>query len=199
VIFEDRFKSGRSARRPGLRAMLDRVEPGDVVVVSRLDRLARDSRLQTAIEYEIETTREARLVSLRGEGTSIDGPPDPTSVFLRRVLAAQAELAAAQASAATKSALAVKKAAGVSTNGTARYGYRVEPDGRIVEDDQEQAVVAAILERTRGRLFAASGSDLADYLNRRGFRNRAGKPWHRSGIARILRGLQARQKDTVQT
>jgi DNA invertase Pin-like site-specific DNA recombinase len=199
VIFEDRFKSGRSARRPGLRAMLDRVEPGDVVVVSRLDRLARDSRLQTAIEYEIETTREARLVSLRGEGTSIDGPPDPTAIFLRRVLAAQAELAAAQASAATKSALAVKKAAGVSTNGTAPYGYRVEPDGRIVEDDQEQAVVSAILERTRGRLFAASGSDLADYLNRRGFRNRAGKPWHRSGVARIVRGLQSKTKEPIAT
>jgi DNA invertase Pin-like site-specific DNA recombinase len=200
VIFEDRFKSGRSARRPGLRAMLDRVEPGDRVVVSRLDRLARDSRLATAIEYEVETTREARLVSLRGEGTNLDGsPPDPTAVFLRRVLAAQAELAAAQASAATKSALAVKRAAGISTNGAAPYGYRVEPDGRIVEDDQEQAVVSAIVERVRGRLWAASSSDIAEHLTRAGFRNRAGKPWHRSGIARILRGLEARQKETVET
>ena len=193
VIFEDRFKSGRSARRAGLRQMLDHVEPGDVVIVSRLDRLARDSRLATAIEYEIETTREARLVSLRGEGTSIDGPPDPTAVFLRRVLAAQAELAAAQASIATKSALAVKRAAGVSTNGTACYGWRVEEDGRIVEDDQEQEVISKIRERTRGRLFAASSADLAEWLTAQGYRNRRGRPWHRSGILRILRAMRERE------
>ena len=185
VIFEDRFKSGRSARRAGLRQMLDHVEPGDVVVVSRLDRLARDSRLATAIEYEIETTREARLVSLRGEGTSIDGPPDPTAVFLRRVLAAQAELAAAQASIATKSALAVKRAAGVSTNGTACYGWRVEEDGRI----------AVSVRRLVGYMRAESvldkltAQEVVDVLRTAGAENKRGRArwWSvpRDGLHRI--------------
>jgi DNA invertase Pin-like site-specific DNA recombinase len=193
-IFEDRFKSGRSARRPGLRSMLDRVEAGDLVVVSRLDRLARDSRLAVAIEYELETTREARLVSLRGEGTNRDGsPPDPTSVFLRRVLAAQAELAAAQASAATKSALAVKRGEGFSTNGVAPYGYKVGPDGKIVEDAREQEIIQKIRERTRGRLFEASSADVAEWLTRGGYLNRVGRPWHRSGILRILKTMRTRE------
>lgn len=194
VIFEDRFKSGRSARRPGLRSMLDRVEPGDLVVVSRLDRLARDSRLAVAIEYEIETTREARLVSLRGEGTSRDGsPPDPTSVFLRRVLAAQAELAAAQASAATRSALAVKRSAGLATNGTAPYGFAIGPGGRLVEEEREQVVIRIIRDRVRGRLFDASPADIAGHLNKCGFVNRSGRPWNRAGVDRVIKAMIARE------
>lgn len=199
AIFEDRFRSGRSARRPGLLALLDAVEPGSRVVVCRLDRLARDSALAVHLEYQIERVLGARLVSLAGEGYPLDGPPDPTAIFVRRIVAAQAELVAAQASASTRSALAVKRAAGMSTNGHAPYGYRVEGDGRIVEDDQEQVAIAAIVERLRGRLFGQSSADLADHLNRRGFRNRAGKPWHRSGVARILRALQAKQRETVET
>ena len=194
VFHEDRFKSGRSARRPALRAMLDRLEPGDVVVVVRLDRLARDSRLAVALEYEIETSKEARLVSLAGEGTSLDGPPDPTAVFLRRVLAAQAELQAAQASTATRAALAVKRAAGVSTNGTAVYGWTVDALGRIVEHPGEQEVLAAIRERVRGRLWNAAPQDIAHALNKAGYRNRAGKPFGRTGVLRIVRAMQAREK-----
>ena len=189
VFFEDRFRSGRNARRPGLQALLDAVKSGDVVVVSRLDRLARDSALAVHLEFEIERVREARLVSLAGEGTSIDGPPDPTAVFLRRVLAAQAELQAAQASSSTKAALAVKRAAGRSTNGTASYGNKVGTDGLIVPDADEQKVLSAVLTFTRGRLWEASPQEVANYLNRQGFRNRAGRPFGRTGALRIIRRL----------
>ena len=199
-IVEDRFRSGRSARRPGLRAMLDRLQPGDTVVVVRLDRLARDSRLAVAIEYEIETTREAKLVSIAGEGTSLDGsPPDPTQVFLRRVMAAQAELQAAQASSSTRAALAVKRAGGMSTNGTAPYGWTVDEDGKIVEDAGEQAVLDAIRERTRGRLIKGSPADIAEHLNRLGFRNRAGRPFERTGALRLIRAMRQREQETATT
>ena len=195
VIVEDRFRSGRNARRPGLRSLLERLGPGDMGVVVRLDRLARDSALAVHLEYEIERVRESRLVSLAGEGTSIDGsPPDPTQVFLRRVIAAQAELQAAQASTSTRAALAVKRAAGVSTNGTAVYGWGVEPGGRIIVHPGEQEVLAAIRERTRGRLWNASPQDVADWLNGKGYRNRAGKPFSRTGVLRIVRAMQAREK-----
>ena len=197
VFFEDRFRSGRNARRPGLQALLDAVKPGDVVVVTRLDRLARDSALAVHIEFEIEKVREARLISLAGEGTSIDGPPDPTAVFLRRVLAAQAELQAAQASSSTKAALAVKRAAGRSTNGTATYGNKVDGDGLIVPDDQEQQVLAAVMKFTRGRLWDASPQETANYLNRQGFRNRAGRPFGRTGALRLIRRLKDQEKQVV--
>jgi hypothetical protein len=101
--------------------------------------------------------------------------------------------AAAQASAATKSALAVKRGEGFSTNGVAPYGYRVGPDGKIVEDAREQEVIEKIRERTRGRLFEASSADVAEWLTRGGYLNRVGRPWHRSGILRILKTMRTRE------
>lgn len=190
VFFEDRFRSGRHARRAGLRGLLEALEPGDVVVVTRLDRLARDSALAVHLEFEIERVRESRLVSLAGEGTSIDGPPDPTAVFLRRVLAAQAELQAAQASSSTKAALAVKRAAGRSTNGVASYGNKVGADGLIVPDEAEQKILAAIMTFTRGRLWEASPQEVANFLTRQGHRNRAGRPFDRTGVLRLIRRLK---------
>lgn len=200
VFFEDRFRSGRNPRRPGLLAMIEALEEGSLCVVTRLDRLSRDSAHTVALEYQIEKVRGARLVSLAGEGYPADGPPDPTQIFLRRVVAAQAELAAAQASIATKSALQIKRSAGLSTNGVGQYGWRCDGEGRLVEDEKEQEVLSLIRERTRGRLWAASSADVADFLNRRGYRNRAGSPWHRSGVARIIRAMIAReQPETVAT
>ena len=66
-IFTDAARTGRNANRPALREMLAGLRRGDVVVVVRLDRLARDFRLMMVLELQIETTSGARLVSLAGE------------------------------------------------------------------------------------------------------------------------------------
>ena len=192
VIYTDHAKSGRNGRRPGLREMLDALQPGDAVAVVRLDRLARDTRLAMALELEIETTRGARLVSLAGEGTSMDGPPDPVAVFNRRVAAAVAELQAHQAAQSTAAAFAVRRAAGLSTNGAAPFGYAVADGGRIVADRDEQRVVAEVLRFTRGRLFHTTGPELADRLNRAGFTNRGGRPWTRTAALRLAKRLAER-------
>jgi DNA invertase Pin-like site-specific DNA recombinase len=197
VFYEDRFKSGRSPRRPGLRTLLDEVGAGDLIVVSRIDRLARDARLMVSIEYQVEVLREARIVSLAGEGFPIDGPPDPTQVFLRRVLAAQAELASAQCAASTRAALAVKKAAGIAATGTVAFGYRLGHERRLVEDDREQEVLSAIREFCRGRLEGASGAEVARHLNARGFLNRSGKPFERWQAQTIIRSMIRRELEEV--
>ena len=62
-VWVDKARTGRHGRRPALRGMLDDLQPGDIVAVVRLDRLARDSRLAMALELEIEATRGARLDS----------------------------------------------------------------------------------------------------------------------------------------
>lgn len=199
-IFEDRFRSGRSATRPGLRSLIDTVSSGDRVVVTRLDRLARDTLLAVHLETEIERVRGARLISLAGEGTNPDGsPPDPTHVFLRRVLAAQAELVAAQTAASTKAALQVRRAAGMSTNGHAPYGWRVAEDGRLVEDDQEQDVLRIVMQRARGDVASLSPADVQDVLNLRGIPNRHGRPWSRAGALRLIRAIRSREAETVST
>lgn len=199
VVYVDAAKSGRAGvhRRPALRQLLADLEPGDVVAVVRLDRLARDTRLAMAIELQVEVTAAARLFSLAGEGTSLEGPPDPVAVFNRRVAAAVAELQAAQAAQATAAAFAVKRKRGLSTNGHAPFGYAVGDGGRLVPHEGEQRVVAEVLRYTRGRPGVASGGQLAERLNARGFTNRGGQPWNRVSAKRLAERLSKRQTEVV--
>lgn len=192
TMYVDAARSGRNGRRPALRAMLDALQPGDVVAVVRLDRLARDTRLAMALELEIECTRGARLYSLAGEGTALEGTPDPVAVFNRRVAAAVAELQAHQSAQATAAAFAVRRSRGLSTNGSAPFGYAVAEGGRIVPNPDEQRVVAEVLRFTRGRLFHASGPELAARLNACGFTNRGGRAWSRTAALRLARRLLSR-------
>jgi DNA invertase Pin-like site-specific DNA recombinase len=189
-VWVDAARSGRNGRRPALRAMLDTLEPGDVVAVVRLDRLARDLRLSLALELEIEHTRGCRIVSLAGEGTSLDGPPDPVATFNRRVAAAVAELQAAQAAATTAAAFKVKRQRGLATSGVPPFGQRIV-DGRLEPDPAEHRVVDAVLSFTRGRLFSTTGPELARYLNDRGHVNRDGRPFNRTTALRLARRLAA--------
>lgn len=192
VLWVDEFCSGRRAQRPALREMLEQVGRGDLVVVVRLDRLARRMRLAMALEYELEDERGARIVSLAGEGTSADGPPDPYAVFVRRVHQAAAELQVAQAARSTSEALAVRKRAGFAATGSPPWGYRVL-EGRLVEHEEEQRVLElarAFLARCVSRPVPA---DLARVLVKAGARNRRGGEITRDTAGRILRQLEREQ------
>jgi site-specific DNA recombinase len=191
-VWVDAARSGRNARRPALRAMLAEVQRGDVVAVVRVDRLARCSRLAMALELQLEHTLGARIVSLTdGEGFPAEGTPDPMAVFQRRLSAAVAELQAAQAAAATTAAFKAKRAAGLHTTGVAPYGFRLV-DGRLVEDDAEQRVCAAVLELTSNRPHAVTGGELATRLNRHGYVSRGGRPFTPSTALRLARRVASR-------
>lgn len=47
--------SGKNRDRPGLKALLDFIREGDVVVVSELDRLGRNNRELTEVILEIQS------------------------------------------------------------------------------------------------------------------------------------------------
>lgn len=194
-VWVDAARSGRTARRPALRAMLDVVQRGDVVAVVRVDRLARCSRLAMALEMQLEHTVGARIVSLtEGEGFPVDGTPDPMAVFQRRMAAAVAELQAAQSAAATAAAFEAKRRAGLHTTGVAPFGFRIV-DGRLVEDDDEQRVCAAVLELTNGRPHTTTGGELANRLNRHGHVSRGGRPFTPSTALRLARRVAARMAE----
>lgn len=175
--------------------MIEKLARGDLVVVVRLDRLARGMRLAMSLEHEIEDVRGARIVSLAGEGTSADGTPDPYAVFVRRVHQAAAELQVAQAARTTREALAVRRRNGFACTGSPPWGYRLE-SGKLVEEPAEQEA----LELARvwvARCGATPGpADLARALARAGARNRAGRPIGRDTAGRILRQLA---NDTTST
>lgn len=191
-LWVDQFQSGRRSSRPALREMISHLSRGDLVVVVRLDRLARSFRLAVALEHEIEDRRGARLVSLAGEGTSADGPPDPYAVFVRRIHHATAELQVAQAARSTREALAVRRDAGYASSGSPPWGYRLRR-GKLVPDPREQEV----LELARAFLARCVSSpvpaDLARVLAKAGARNRKGGTITRDTAGRIMRQLAAEQ------
>lgn len=168
--------------RPALADALNALRRGDVLIVAKRDRIARDAFVAVLVEREA-AKKSARIVSAAGEGTETD---DPAAVFTRRILDAVAELERAMTAARTRAALRAKRARGERA-GTEPYGYRVNGDGRTLHTyEPEQQILRTIEECRASR---CSLRQTAAELNRRGYTTRAGSPWrfeYVRGIARTL-------------
>ncbi len=86
-IFTD-IASGRTMRRPSWKQLQDRLHPGDVVVVPRLDRLARN------LSEGLRTVEElhGRGIRIRSLAESLDtGDDSPTARLMLHLLLSLAE------------------------------------------------------------------------------------------------------------
>ena len=105
-IFTDKA-SGKLARRPKLDALLDYVRPGDVVVVTKLDRLGRSLRNL----LDLTATLNARGVDLRVLNQGID-TTGTTGKLTFAILGAVAEFERDLISERTHEGLAAARARG---------------------------------------------------------------------------------------
>ena len=85
-IYVDHGFTGANRDRPGLREALAACRPGDHLVVTKLDRLARSLRDANDIAEELA----AKAITLTFGGTTHD-PTDPVGKLLFGVLALAAE------------------------------------------------------------------------------------------------------------
>lgn len=85
-IFEDRV-SGKEKSRPGLNSMLETVQPGDVIIVWKLDRLGRSVRNL----LELAEILKSKNVTIRSISDGID-TGGALGGFLMTILGAVAEL-----------------------------------------------------------------------------------------------------------
>ena len=171
------------AKRPGLQNALAQLGPESVLVVYRLDRIARDLELQLRL-FRIVTSAGARIVSTMDEGT-INGPgaDDPDAVFLQQLQGALAQRERGVLARRIRDGLAAKKSQGRRSNCNAPYGWRWRPDDTIAENVAEQRTIAMVLElRDQGLSYRAICTELA----KRRRVNRAGGPFHAPAIQRIL-------------
>ncbi|MCA1701739.1 MAG: recombinase family protein [Actinobacteria bacterium] len=190
--YVDAGQSARSADRPALQALLDRVaERRDVeyVIVHKVDRLARDRADDVAIGLTIHKAG-AVLVSASEQ---IDDTPAGT--LLHGIMAAIAEFYSTNLSHEAKKGMREKAKRG-GTPGYAPLGYR-NVTRRI--DNREVRTVELDPERAQhirwGYFTYATGSwsitDIVEELDRRGMRSRptktfVGTPLTRSQVHRIL-------------
>ena len=180
--------------RPGLAEALSRIENHEatVLVLYRLDRLARDLLLQ-------ETVVE-RLRLGGGSVISVSEPDvdsnDPTRILIRQVLGALAQYEKTLLKARMAAGRRLKAERGGFTGGIPRFGYSAVRHEYVPLASEQKIVVRIQVQRAEGTTFQA----IADALNADGLHAKLGGRWHRGGIMRVVRqnapgpGAEARSR-----
>ncbi len=155
-----------------------------VLVVAKRDRLARDVLVAGYLEMKVRQAG-ARIVSVAGEGTGDDSPTDR---LMRQIIDAFAEYERQIIAARTRAALQAKKARGERA-GNLPWGYRADDNGKLVEDVDEQLVIARIRDlRDEG----VSIRGVVQCLAEEGYRSRVGRPLTQGTVWNILCALAGR-------
>jgi DNA invertase Pin-like site-specific DNA recombinase len=167
--------------RPVLLDAVAALKRGDVLLLAKRDRLGRDVIAVAMIE-RLVAKRGARIISAAGEGTESD---DPSGILMRRLIDSFGEYERLIISARTRAALAAKRRRGERVSGVVPFGYVLAADRKTLNADaDEQSTIELI------RSLRASGLSMpaiADELNRRGLRTRAGSPWRFEYVRGVLK------------
>ena len=180
--FLDEGVSGTSelSDRPGLAALLDRIESNGVriVLVENASRWARDLMIQEVI---LEQFRQLGVQVIEVEGgndLTLDSTTDPTATLIRQILGAVSEF--------EKSVIVLKLRA--ARERKRRSGERCEgrkPFGSSPSEEKTLSRMRILARKPRGgeRLSYAA---IAEKLNQEGHSTRSGKPWKRGTVHAIL-------------
>jgi DNA invertase Pin-like site-specific DNA recombinase len=184
-IYEDPALSGSlpPMERPGLHALLEALKADEIekVIVTRLDRLARDTMLSLWLMKEIKKLR-AELVSIAEPGCW----EDPTQKLLLTMVAAFAEFEKSLITSRLSSGRKTKARQGGYAGGKAPIGYRAERGGKALTLDEEKARTVKRVFELREAMPDAPLQKIADILNAEGFTTKEGKPFHPMQVKRIL-------------
>jgi DNA invertase Pin-like site-specific DNA recombinase len=180
-------ESGRKSSRPQLAGALTEARKlGALVVVAKLDRLARDVELISSLVKEAERNGFGGL--LFADFPDVD-PTTPEGELFIHQMAAFAQFEARRISQRTKAGLAVAKARGVKLGG-------LRPN-TITRNDAARERGQANAERLRPVLTAlvaqgASLREMADALAKAGTTTKASKPLSPSSVKLALERLGLR-------
>jgi DNA invertase Pin-like site-specific DNA recombinase len=173
--------------RPGLAALLDRVEHNGVktVLVESASRLARDLMVQEVIISQLRQGGVRVVAADSGTDLTVSDD-DPTRTLIRQVLGAVSQF--------EKSVLVLKLRAARQRirrfrghcEGAKSYGSY--PGEAVMVERMRQ------LRRKPVKGRRASLAAIASTLNAEGFRNRAGRPWSLRMVFHVLK--QASQHGT---
>lgn len=166
--------------RPGLAEALVRLKLGeaDLLIVPRIDRLARDLILQETV-----------IRDLRGVGRDVIsvaepdiGAEDGQRTLIRQILGAIAEYEGWLIGARLRAGREMKRARGGYAQGRPPYGYRAI-GGRLEPVPDEQAAIRLARRLRRQRL---SFRQIAVELDENGYRPKNGGEWHPPQVARLI-------------
>ena len=179
--YTDAGVSGGTLERPELQRLLvdSRAARFEVVLVAKMDRVARDLMAQLWLEKEL-LRADVEIISVaepfRGQ--------DATNRLFRQIIGAFAEFEKSRITDRMSSGRKVKASRGGYAGGGVPLGYKSKRGSGRVELDPEKAnVVRTVFD------LNASGLNLqhvVDELNRRGMLTAQGCLFHRTQVRRIL-------------
>lgn len=166
--------------RPGLAALLDRVESNGVkiVLVENATRLARDLMVGEVILQQLTNAGCKVIAADSGTDLSADSD-DPTRRLIRQVLGAVAEFDRRVTVMKLRAARERKRLRGVRCEGR-------KPFGTLLGEAETLARIRALRRKPpAGR--RPSLQQICDALNTEGLPTRTGRPWTKQSLNRILR------------
>lgn len=179
-IIVDAGESAKSLNRPGVQALLEKVQGKqcDAVVIHKLDRLFRCTQdaLNTSQAFEKKGVALCSITEQLDTST-------PMGKFFFTITAAFAEMERAMIAERTKTGLVQTRRNGRQVGDRTPYGYNLV-DGRLVPDAAEQAVIADV----NAQYTAGTGVHrLARWLTEQGIPTKEGKArWYPAQVQRLL-------------
>ena len=160
--------------RPGLTCVVDGLQGGklDGVVMTKLDRLARELTVQEAT-LALFWRADARVFTLDAGEVLADDPSDPMRTAMRQMMGVFAQLERGMIRARLEAGKAHKAEQGGYVGGAPRFGTRAERR-HLVEVPEEAETVARIVEL---REAGCSYRQIVAVLNEEGRTTKHGHPW----------------------
>jgi len=177
--YHDRDVSGKDEYRKLLWDAISAVGKGDVLLVYKRDRLARNVYLAEQINRAVDK-RGAKIAATSGD---VDGDGDE-QVMVRQMLASIAEYERKMIASRTRHAMRQHQMSGRRMSRWAPYGWSLDPqvEGHMLRDDREMACVAIIKRmQSEGRSYRL----IMDHLNANHLEAARKRKWTVSAVYRI--------------
>lgn len=147
-IFTDGGVSGAVAlrERPAGKRLMETIQPGDVIIASKLDRLFRSA---SDALIQAETFKQQGVDLIVADMGADPVTQNGTSRMFFGMLALMAEFERDRIKERQRDGIKGKKAKGGYIGGRRPYGYQIEgagKDARLIEDEKEQQAILRIAE-----------------------------------------------------
>jgi DNA invertase Pin-like site-specific DNA recombinase len=147
-IFTDGGVSGAVAlrERPAGKRLMETIQPGDVIIASKLDRLFRSA---SDALIQAETFKQQGVDLIVADMGADPVTQNGTSRMFFGMLALMAEFERDRIKERQRDGIKGKKAKGGYIGGRRPYGYQIEgtgKDARRIEDEKEQQAITRIAE-----------------------------------------------------
>lgn len=182
--YTDPGVSGRTMVRPGLAAMISAIKEGeiDAVVIYKLDRLSRKQRDTMMIIEDVIMKNDIALLSLN---ETLD-TSTPWGRAMIGILSSFNQMESENIQARTQMGRKAKAAKGGYAGGKPPIGYTVV-EGELVVDPKGAEIVRLVFGLRKSG-YTLMG--IADELNERGYRTKAGNKFQHSSVRAILENEQ---------